>query len=60
VVSAGRDTDRAVRKKRIPREGEQLAPLTYYTISILLVKVNLSIVVSMRCQSGAPPSSNQF
>lgn len=51
-AGGGRDTDRGVKKEWIPREVGPVAPLAYYTISILFVKVNLSIVVSMRCQSG--------
>ena len=52
VARAGRDTDRCVGKERIPREGGPLATSAYYTTSIILVKVNLSIVVSMRWRSG--------
>jgi len=48
VAGGGRDTDKGVIKERIPREGGPLATSAYYTISTLFVKVNLSIVVSMR------------
>ena len=52
VAGHGRDTDRGVRKERKRREVGPLATPTHYTISILLVKVNLSIAVSMRWRSG--------
>jgi hypothetical protein len=52
VAGSGPDRDRGVRKERKRREVGPLATSTYYTISTLFVKVNLSIVVSTRWQSG--------
>src|SRR5216684_7534643 len=45
AARAGRDADRGVKKERIPRKAGPLATSTYYTISTMFVKVNLSIVV---------------
>src|SRR6266849_6275083 len=52
AARAGRDADRGVKKERIPRKAGPLATSTYYTISTMFVKVNLSIVVSTRWRSG--------
>ena len=46
--AGGRGTDKGVRNERIRREDGPLGTSAYYTISTLFVKVNLSIVVSMR------------
>src|SRR5260370_41532459 len=52
AARAGRNTDRGGKRERISHEGGPLATSTYYTISIIFVKVNLSIVVSARWRSG--------
>src|SRR5260370_41975873 len=52
AARAGRNTDRGVKRERISHEGGPLATSTYYTISIISVKFNLSIVVSARWRSG--------
>jgi hypothetical protein len=48
VAGAGPNTDSIVKKERIPHEGGPLATAPYYTITTMVVKVNLSIVVSTR------------
>src|SRR5713226_4094022 len=52
VLGGGRDTGRGVQRQRILREVGPVAPLTYYTISTIFVKVNLSILVSTRWRRG--------
>ena len=52
VTGGRRDRDRGVRKERKRREVGPLATSTYYTISTLFARVNLSIAVSMRWRSG--------
>ena len=48
MVRAGGSRDRGAKSERILHEAAWLVTLTYYTISTLFVKVNISIVVSMR------------
>ena len=59
VAGGGRDTDSG-RKKRMRREGRPFATSTYYTISTIFVKVNISVVVSMRWRSDGSTAPSQF
>lgn len=58
--ASGRDTAWGVNRERIPQETGSLVTSTYYTISTIFVKVNISIVVSMRWQRGGSATSGQF
>ena len=52
MAGGGPVPDRGVKKKRMRREDGPFATSTYYTISTLIVNVNLSVVVSRRWRSG--------
>ena len=54
VAGGERDADGGVKKKGMRREDGPFATSTYYTISTISVKVNISIVVSMRWEAAAP------